>query len=99
MEDAGINLYIGRVFATVPYTNSYFVDVPAIGRITATSGEQGSADRRGSTGGGASYLPGTMVVIAAPEKGMERSLGIVAPYIILCGFAQFPKVTERIRSD
>jgi hypothetical protein len=94
MHDAGISLCIGRVLATVPYTNSYFVDVPAQGRITATSGEQGSADRRGSTGGGASYLPGALVVIIAPEAGVEGSLGQATPNIILCAFAPFPKTWD-----
>jgi len=94
MAYAGISLYIGRVFATTPYTNSYFVDIPALGRVTCTSGEEGSADRRGSTGGGASYLPGSLVVVAVSESGYEGSLGIAIPYIILCAFAQFPKPSE-----
>jgi hypothetical protein len=94
MTGGGIDLHVGIVFASVPYTNSYFVKLPAFGRVTATSGEEGSGDRRGSTGGGMTYLPGTRVLVASPEKGLEESLGIVMPYTIICGFAQLPKVIE-----
>ena len=94
MIDGGINLHVGLVFASVPYTNSYFVQIPAFGRVTATSGEEGSGDRRGSTGGGTAYLPGTRVILAAPERGLENSLGIVIPYTIICAIPQFPKVAE-----
>jgi hypothetical protein len=90
----GIHLHVGIIFATVPYTNSYFVQLPAFGRVTATTSEEGSADRRGSTGGGISYLPGTRVIVACPETGYEDSLSTNIPFTILGGLSQFPKVIE-----
>ncbi len=94
MIGGGIHLHVGIIFATVPYTNSYFVQLPAFGRVTATASEEGSADRRGSTGGGISYLPGTRVIVACPETGYEDSLSTNIPFTIIGGLAQFPKVIE-----
>jgi hypothetical protein len=94
MIGGGIHLHVGIIFTTVPYTNSYFVQLPAFGRVTATTSEEGSADRRGSTGGGISYLPGTRVIVACPETGYEDSLSTNIPFTILGGLSQFPKVIE-----
>jgi hypothetical protein len=89
---ADIHLYIGIVTAPTPYLNSYLVDIKGVGRVIAVAGGEGSGDRRGSTGGGAAYLPGAQVLVAAPEPTSDKALGQTAPCVIISAFAMFPKI-------
>jgi hypothetical protein len=96
-----ISLETGTVLTAVPYMNSYLVDVKGVGRVLSVSGEEGSADRRGSTGGPTGYLPGTQVLLGCPKKFTESSMGQVLPYVIICAFSIFtkPENTEFIPQE
>lgn len=91
---ADIHLYLGIVTGPTPYLNSYLVDIKGVGRVLAIASGEGSGDRRGSTGGTAAYLPGTQVLVAAPEQTSDKALGQTLPCVIISAFAMFPKVDE-----
>jgi hypothetical protein len=67
------------------------VEIPAIGRIQCTASDIGSADRRGATGGGSSFLPGCHVIVACSREDKNGSTNPVFPYTILGSVALFPK--------
>jgi hypothetical protein len=91
---ADIHLYLGTVVAPTPYLNSYLVDIKGVGRVISVSGEEGSGDRRGSTGGPTGYLPGTTVLIASPQENTENALGQDMPNVIVTAFAFHPKIAQ-----
>ena len=91
-EVPGMSLFTARVISALPYRNLYQVETTATKeRISAIALEAGG-DRRGGIGGGASYMPGTAVILAASvSTGRNAAINETLPPVIMGAITQYPK--------